>query len=162
MRFFDQPWSPRILCLASSLMVSFAAQCAAQNTIWMTRRSHGEKRRAGLTDKVMPPYTPLIRVGEQVRSWGRVYSLGGLFPTAVTSQNEDIYVPADHGAGSHRREMGSSHVRHECVFLGGAAPVRIRSRGHRKQPSSGDGKHNRIRWLDPVRFNALERATCHC
>ena len=43
--------------------------------------------RAGLTEQVMPPYTPLVCRGNQVRCLGRQYDLSGHFPTAVVSQD---------------------------------------------------------------------------
>ena len=46
---------------------------------WKTSKS-------GITSRVMPPYTPLVRDGLTVSCWGREYVLDGLFLSAVKSQ----------------------------------------------------------------------------
>ncbi len=46
--------------------------------------------KSGISTRVMPPYTPLVRHDDRVKCWGRSYGLGGLLPTSVTSQNQEI------------------------------------------------------------------------
>lgn len=50
---------------------------------WRTSRS-------GISKRVMPPYTPLVRKDKQVQCWGRQYTLDGLFPSAISSQGQQI------------------------------------------------------------------------
>ena len=46
--------------------------------------------RTGITARVMPPYTPLARRDTAVSCWGRVYDLGALLPTRITSQGQSL------------------------------------------------------------------------
>lgn len=51
---------------------------------WRTARS-------GISTKVMSPYTPLLRHSGHVRCWGRSYRLDGIFPSQVTSQEQELF-----------------------------------------------------------------------
>ena len=77
--------------LACSAMMC-AGYCAGEEYELDDPAEPWRKVRAGVTDKVMPPYTPLVRTADQVQCWGRSYSLGGLFPNDVTSQDQKLLV----------------------------------------------------------------------
>jgi hypothetical protein len=47
--------------------------------------------RAGLSDEVLPPWTPVEASGGQVAVWGRTYTFRGLpFPEAVITRDTEI------------------------------------------------------------------------
>jgi len=50
-----------------------------------------ETSKAGITNKVLPPWTPLVVRGKSVKCWGREYEFaGGLLPSRITTQGKDI------------------------------------------------------------------------
>lgn len=50
-----------------------------------------EKSKAGISDKVLPPWTPVEVKGKIVKVWGREYKfVDNLFPSQINILNEDI------------------------------------------------------------------------
>ena len=89
------------------------------------------KSNSGVSKRVMPPYTALVRRGRTIECWGRSYKLGALFPASLTSQSQQLLA----GPVSVRLRTGGKwttlegtdfHVKHasdDHIDFGGSAAV---------------------------------------
>lgn len=84
----------------------------------------------GLSDQVLPPWTPLAVDGDAVRSWGRTYRFADSpLPAAVTSQARELLRAPIALSGTVGGRAATLTCRPDGPFAGGPARVARQDRG---------------------------------